>query len=390
MEDVLHVVDELERLHPDPYFGVPREEFEAAVDGLLGRLEELSDDQVIVELMRLVALIARSGRDGHSGLQPGAAFHYLPVQLRRFSDGWFVVASGERELVGGRLVSVEGHPIEEVCRAIAPLFTRDNDTDLLSRQALGLRMPELLHALGLSAAREQVTLQLERAGAAPMDVQLAGRTWDEHMAHAHDEGTLPAVGDELWLSDPRREFWLRVLEPERALYVQYNAVVPADSEGRTLADFAAECVSTFERDHLERFVLDVRLNGGGNNTTFGPLIEALKAHPSINRRGHLFCLIGRATFSAAGNFVAALDRETEALLLGEPTGGGPNQYGDARTVTLPHHRELLLRISTRYHEFGPPGDARLANDPELRVELSSADYFAGRDPVLRAALGYRE
>src|SRR5262245_23005444 len=34
-EDVLHVVEELERMHPDPFFAVPREEFEAAVDAFL-------------------------------------------------------------------------------------------------------------------------------------------------------------------------------------------------------------------------------------------------------------------------------------------------------------------------------------------------------------------
>jgi hypothetical protein len=45
-----------------------------------------------------------------------------------------------------------------------------------------------------------------------------------------------------------------------------------------------------------------------------------------------------------------------------------------------------VRIATRYHEFGPPGDARAATHPDVAVGLFSADYFAGRDPVLAAAL----
>jgi C-terminal processing protease CtpA/Prc len=177
-----------------------------------------------------------------------------------------------------------------------------------------------------------------------------------------------------------------VLPEQRALYVQYNEVTGV-SNGETLAAFAAELVRTFEEQRLERVIVDVRSNGGGNNTTFGPLIRALQT-PSIDREGVLYALVGRATFSAAGNFVTALQRDTKALLVGEPTGGAPNQYGDAESVPLPHHGGLEIRISTRYHEFGGPDDRRLTHEPDLPVPLSSADYFAGRDPVLEAALAH--
>jgi hypothetical protein len=33
-----------------------------------------------------------------------------------------------------------------------------------------------------------------------------------------------------------------------------------------------------------------------------------------------------------------------------------------------------------------PGDARLSVEPDVPVPLTAADYFAGRDPVLAAAL----
>jgi C-terminal processing protease CtpA/Prc len=161
-----------------------------------------------------------------------------------------------------------------------------------------------------------------------------------------------------------------------------------DGSGRALADFAAEMVRIFEERGLARLVLDARSNGGGDNTTFGPLIAALRT-PSLDRPGVLYGLIGRSTFSAAGNFAAVLAQDTQAFLVGEPSGGGPNQFGDAVPVPLPHHPELLVRLSTRYHRFGPADDARLAVEPDLAVPLSSADYFAGRDPVLRAALDHR-
>jgi C-terminal processing protease CtpA/Prc len=135
---------------------------------------------------------------------------------------------------------------------------------------------------------------------------------------------------------------------------------------------------------LRRVVVDVRLNGGGDNTTYDPLLSAL-ASPQVNRRGRLYLLIGRATLSAAGNFAADVDRFTKALLVGEPTGGGVNQYGDATSVTLPV-TGWNVRVATSYVQRGEPGDRRLAVAPDIRVDLASADFFATLDPVLARAV----
>jgi hypothetical protein len=71
--------------------------------------------------------------------------------------------------------------------------------------------------------------------------------------------------------------------------------------------------------------------------------------------------------------------------VGEPTGGGVNQYGDATSVTLPV-TGWNVRIATEYTQRGEPGDRRLAVEPDIRIDLRSADYFAKRDPVLARAL----
>jgi hypothetical protein len=42
-------------------------------------------------------------------------------------------------------------------------------------------------------------------------------------------------------------------------------------------------------------------------------------------------------------------------------------------------------ISNRYHE-NAPGDARAWIEPDVALELTSADYFANRDPLLARVL----
>ncbi len=113
-----------------------------------------------------------------------------------------------------------------------------------------------------------------------------------------------------------------------------------------------------------------------------PLLDVL-SRPAIQKK--LVLLTGPSTFSAAGNFVADVDRHTAARIVGEPAGGAPNQWGDSVVIPL-EHAGLTLRVATVYWEFGPPGDTRAETPVDVAVGLTAADFFAGRDPVLARAL----
>jgi C-terminal processing protease CtpA/Prc len=132
-------------------------------------------------------------------------------------------------------------------------------------------------------------------------------------------------------------------------------------------------------------IIDLRLNGGGDNTTYGYLLATLR-ESRLNRKGKLFVLIGRATFSAAANFAADMDHYTKAIFVGEPTGGGVEIFGDTTPLLLPKSG-IGAHIATRYWNFGKSTtDTRLAVNPDRKVNVTLADFRAGRDPVLAAAL----
>jgi len=385
IDDTLHLIEELQGMHPDCFFGCSQEEFDAAVDACIGAYEGASESRCLTALMELVARLSRNGRDGHTMVWP-ARGHYLPFQVYGFVDGWFVVAADDEHdaWIGARLDAVGDEPVERVCERLGPLLTRDNEWNLRQKLGAALMCTELLDGVGLGLDAEHARVQLVRGGE-PETLELAGTPAGGHRALSHLRAP-PGVRAP-WLEGTEQAFRLQVLEPEHALYVQYNEVTERDASGKSLTDFATELVRVFRERGLERVLVDVRSNGGGDNTTFGPLIAALQT-PEIDRQGVLFGLIGRQTFSAAGNFVTVLQRDTKAILVGEPTGGAPNQYGDARDVPLPNHPGVMVRVSTRYHQFSSPDDARLTHEPNLAVPLRSEDYFAGQDPVLRAAIEY--
>jgi hypothetical protein len=393
-EDLLYLAEQLEALHPDPWFGTPQADFEEAVGTLYDEMYDLTDDEIEVEFMRLLALVSAKGRDGHSGIWPGfGQTSFLPVKLYHFEDGWFIVDAkeGMKESIGARVVRIEDTPIEEVAQLVGPLLTCDNETNRDDKRSIALVVPSILRAVGVARSdASTVRLHVEHAPGKSAVLALESEPmgsralWTSPMSMR-----LPASSDAMWLENPGEAWRMRRLPEARALYVQYNQVSASNAAGQTIGAFAKEVVAEFHASSAERLVIDVRSNGGGNNTTFGPFIQALQADPDIDKKGRLFALIGRATFSAAGNFVTVIERDTNAILIGENSGGAPNLYGDAWTVSLPNS-SLMVRISTRYHEFGDADDPRLTHEPHVRIALTSADYFGQRDPVLYAALDHHE
>jgi C-terminal processing protease CtpA/Prc len=100
---------------------------------------------------------------------------------------------------------------------------------------------------------------------------------------------------------------------------------------------------------------------------------------------HVFLLTGRNTFSAAVLFAAELVDRGHVTVVGEPTGGAPASFGNASDVPMLRTGFVLSVASTREYAVDPH-DRRTTIRPDLPVALSSRDYFAGRDPVLTAAL----
>jgi hypothetical protein len=188
----------------------------------------------------------------------------------------------------------------------------------------------------------------------------------------------------LWLSDPTDTYWYRYLPESRTLYCQLNAILqnPQDS----LAAFLARAVATADSAGAERLVLDLRLNGGGNGQWNRDILRAL-IKSRYDAPGRLLVITGRRTWSAAGMLISDIENFTDAVFVGEPSAARGNGYGDSQRLVLPNSH-VTVRVSTLYWQFWDPRDTRPWIDPTVRTSLTLADYRAGRDPALAAAVAY--
>jgi hypothetical protein len=383
--DLRYLQRAMERQHPDLYHSTSRQAFTEGVRDLEAQLPQLDEQQRMIGVMQLVAS-ASFRRDGHAGVAifgNDHGFHALPLQLYAFSDGMVVVGASQRlsAAIGARLIRIGELGIDEVVARLTPFITRDGEMGILTSAPFLIRVPELLVAIGAAPSIDAVELTLEGEGGEPLTLRPEPMTIDDANRLLRGPPDLPTP---LYRSDPDSFFWLRYLPEAHTLYLKYNAVRTTSPDGRTLERFVAEVEGVLATERVERVVVDLRHNGGGDNTTFGPMLELLVS-PEVDRPGRLFVLIGRRTFSAAGNVVTRLEQRTGATFVGEPTGASPNQFGDSDPIRLPH-AGLEVYVPTRYWEFSTPDDPRLTHEPDLRIDLASTDFFAGRDPVLEAVL----
>jgi hypothetical protein len=370
-----------EAIHPNPWQGIARADWVAAADAVKARIPQLTDDQALVELVRLAAMPSWKGRDGHTGIFPfipGSGTHEYPVRWWQFSDGLVITAARApyEDLVGSRVTAIGGHPIDEVLRLVEPLAPRDNPSNLLAYGPLYLRVSELLAGLGVIDYAGPTAFSIVGRDGAKRDVTIQPITAEDDVGwNSESPHRLPPT-DATWLKNQAKPLWWTYLADTRTLFVQYNAV---ESGIDPIAD---EILARAKQDDVARVIVDLRHNGGGDNTTFAHLEDVLR-DPAINQPGRLVLLIGRVTFSAAANFATDLEQTSAATFAGEAMGGSPNEYGDARRVDLPYGGQAAY-IASRYWEFSTSDDRRITIEPEIGATLSSDDYFAGRDPVLQA------
>lgn len=395
-EDLRYMAEEMPKRHKNLFHTVTPEQFEGAVSKLNEKISSLSRHQIIIEMARIAAMVG----DGHTNIaptrDPKIDFRIYPIKLYFFKDGLYVRAATREHagIIGARIVKIGNASVEQAYTAVREITGRDNEMDVKFFAPHLLVMPEVLHALGLiddmenarfiiESGGKQKVLELKPFGAAEMMPPDTDISWmpKANWVDARDGAQSPAP---LWLKDPQNKFWFEYLPDSRTVYVQLNQVGNKDNE--TIEAFSKRLFTFVEANPVDRFVLDLRLNRGGNGEFNRPLLLGIIKANKIDQRGKLFTIIGRSTWSAAQFLANDLEKYTNTIFVGEPTGGKVNSYGDSSKITLPNSG-ITVRVSTLWWQ-GDERDKRQWTAPHVAAELTFADYLANNDPALKAALNY--
>ena len=376
IQDIEALATDLPRLHANLFFKIPRSQFEAEVATLKTKVSTMRDAEVVAGLMRLAALPG----DAHTAIYPSsyAGFRRLPIRLTFLSDGLTVTAAapGGAALLGGVVTQIGDADAATVIERMSPLVSRDNDAWLRAMLPGYAVVPELLHAQGLVSTSDLVRIRVRKPGGDAVEASLAAVPSGQEGAFA-DAG--PSANPPLYRQRSSENYWFTITN-SNVVYVQYNRCQDAASDPMTA--FAARVLAEIDRRAPTAVVIDLRGNGGGNSAVLDPLLSGLRARAYLAQSGRLFALIGENTFSSALLNAITLKRDLGAILVGDPTGGKPNGYGEVKAFTLPNSA-LSVSYSTRFFNAWPDGDPP-SLPPDIPASLSAADYLAGRDPAMLA------
>lgn len=393
--DLQLLAREVKRLRYQPFRSISEPEFDAAVQQIHDAIPRLSDMQITIELLRLLARV----RDGHTTIY--AMFERpelrknLPIDFAFFEEGLFITAADARyeHLLGARVLKFGERTVEEVTRAIDTTVQRDNERAVLVMGPVRMRCLPFLRALGLIPAAEQVALTIvdakgeQRVVTLKADSEIPSRKlWDGLPPGWKSFAQTLNAPLPLYLKKQYDDYWFEFLPATRTVYCQFNRVRNHPQE--SLAAFGERLFQFVNENAVEKLVLDVRWNNGGDTTLVQPLLHGLIRSDKINQPGKLFVIIGRRTYSAAQNTATMIERHTKAIFVGEPTGSSPNFIGEDNAFELPYSK-LMASISDLYWQSSWPDDHRPWIAPLLYTPPTFAALRANRDLALEAILAYR-
>jgi len=367
-QDLDFFAHEVATKHRDPYHFTSKVDFDREVSNLRQRIPSMKDYEVVVGLQRLAALIG----DGHTFLDTAGLYERFPLQTFWFGNDLRVIRAAPeyREALGARIVSIGPLSIQEAQAKIQQLIPQgENRWYVLSSSAKLLMSVEPLAALGVLPRLGPADFTFEDDSGRRLKLRIrpvpAGASAPEMIA---------AEPVPLPFQHPEDALWFTYLSDSKTVYVNFRSFRDLQAQSAKLWDAVGKLPA-------DRFIIDMRWNEGGNFAHGREyLIYKLIFMPTLNRAGHLFVITGRATFSAGMTNVTDFRRETEAILVGEPTGARPNGYQENYLFTLPFSR-LRVSCAKLKYRFQPESETE-AVFPDQRIDPDWRLFSAGKDPAL--------
>ncbi len=342
--------------------------------------------------LRTQQLVAGMG-DSHTRLNFIAALdrsQVLPLQLYWFSDGIFVLASTREnaDIVGCKIVSVNGFPLEQVADSVGTLVTADNRSMFINAVPKLLPFVQILGYFGFTKGDGvELGLQSSDGKAVTRTVNPASLGRDNIQRCKIDR---PA----LCYSNERALFWDSYQAADKIYYLQYNKcwsreLAKNGGEANTAGlpsfkEFEDRVFMTLKTKPVEKIVFDLRFNGGGNSLQGTSFAEKLAAYIKKNPGVKVYVVLGRVTFSSATLNALDFKRLMSAVFVGEDTGGKPSHFGEVRSFALPSSG-LDVYYSTKYFRRGDGNENTIA--PDVKLESAFSDFIRGVDPVYEWVAG---
>ncbi|HEY3370949.1 MAG TPA: S41 family peptidase [Prolixibacteraceae bacterium] len=374
---------ELPKNHINLYHLKSEKDFFDGIDQISKEKNQLSNLEIAIQLQQLIA----SFGDSHTMVGWGQFLDnnkILPLNLMWFKDGLYVMNSTEenQSILGDKILKINGQPLAVIADSLKSLMTVDNNAVIKNSLPGLIRYAQVLQHFGFIKT-DTIDLLLENQSGEVLNYVLKPGVLTRQNRKSFVPDSIA-----LCYKNGKSLFVDSILRKDNAYYIQYNLCnsrefPPQGFKGNpellpSFNDFKKKVIENINSHDFDKFIFDIRFNGGGNSAPGTELIRELSAIKSINQKGKIYVVIGGQTFSSA--IINAMDFKnmTAAIFVGEETSGKPNHFGEIKQLGLPGSG-LKIYYSTKY--FHDSAQDLKTITPDQIIEPSFKDFKNGTDPI---------
>ena len=369
LHDLDQLKNDLPKLHKKD-IATNNPAFYTQIETLKQNIENLRMYEIIMEFSKIVATV----NDAHTAVMLPRT-HRIPFDCYVFCEGVFITQTDEKNthLIHCNIIAIEKTPIQEILEKLTEIIPHENMQFVLSSIPTDLVCADILYGLNIITNPKNIMVTLQNRKGKISQHNFAPIKYADYVAFESKIDTLP-----LYRRNTDLYYWSHF--EKGIFYINYNKC--RDMPTQTVERFC-EGLKSFlaNNQEVEKIVIDLRNNKGGNSELFSPFLNWLVHDKRLKEQTiKLYVFVGRDTFSSALLNTYFLKFESNAVFVGEPTGGKPNCYGEVKYFDLESSR-LIIRYSTNYYDI-IEDDSQLSFLPDVYCKVSIEDYINSIDPCM--------
>lgn len=359
VEDLEFLKTELPQRHKNLFAKISEKEFNLKILEIESKSKNLNEETFEIELYKLIKEIG----DEHTRIEPKYPTIF-PIHFDFFKEGIFVTETDSINsiLLFKKLNGIEKISVKNVIKKYKTIIKDDNKSYFVNYFLNFVNNPKILKGLNITQSDSSAKFVLDK---------------QEIILSAENKRTSSnTLNSHLLRFKTKDNYWYEFLENNKILYFNYQDC--SEQNGKLFETFNKELFNIIETQKPEKLIIDLRNNSGGNSAILKPFLEKLRTS-YINKKGSLYVLIGKKTFSSSLMNAIDLKRNYNSILIGESTSGNVNHYGETRGFYLPNSK-IIVGYSTKFWEnwkgyFGPL-------IPDIPIKYSIENYKNNIDEAI--------
>lgn len=314
IKDILNLIEER---HIDMYFNISKEELDRYIDEII-EMYDINDDYSLYYYTNMIIKKIFGIYDSHTKLLFEKGDFYLPVRLKYINNKLYIIRTTKetKTLLYSEVKKIENIDINIIIEEIKSIVASSTEEYVTSQIELFLINGYKIKSLpSIDSKLDEFNFTVN-SDEKIIDMKLT-----------KDEGYLLPV-------NKPKENYSYELKDDKIIIVYNKCREEYDGQ---MIEFVNKIESESKKFGIEKFIIDIRGNQGGNSEIINPLIEFLKDKKTVT-------LVDEYVFS--GGRFAILDlKNINSKFVGTGIGTQLNCFGNA---PITKYDNFIIPISNKY------------------------------------------